>query len=307
MAEAAQGLSVSKQRRVFVWPALAGFLVSAPLAAETANEEESGFDWLLMEVPSSVSIGYGWDADDGRDLQISANLPLGDSARLRLAAGRGDDGDAATDDTHLWSVGLSSDPLAERVFGFTLEDRGTSGEFTTRSYSVSWLQALDDWEFGIEPGLREIEIHGQRRNGQPISDEVDGGMISLSAAWFPEDLPGLRLNWTSYSYERDPSGLDADLHPALFLHLSPTALNQSQSLDDWRAVAGVALETPLLPLDIEYSRWRSAVDGDVDSSLFFSTGLPLGERLSLRLGIGRQYPEDSDALSFGSAGLDYFW
>lgn len=307
MVATASRLSALAQRKHILWPALAGLLVSVPLVAGAASDDDSGFDWLLLEVPSSVSLDYGWDADGGRDLSAQADLPLGDSARLHLGAGSADDGDAATDDSSHWSLGLFSDPLAEQVFGLRVEDRGASGEFTVRSYSASWRHGADSWAFGIEPGLREIEIHGQRRNGTPVSASVDGESLALSAAWYPADLPAWRLNWTRYRYQRDPAGLDPELRPTLLLFFSPTALNQSQGLDDWRAVAGVALDTPLLPLDLEYSRWRSAVDGDLDSSLLLSTRLLLDEHLSLRFGLGRQYPEDGAALSFASAGVDFSW
>lgn len=283
--------------RLILLPALLG-IATLSQAAETLPAESH--IWLLpAPPPSSLRLQLGGDSESGGGQLVDANLAMGRSARFRVTAVGGVDGDGTARDSHQWLLGISSNPQKRFEFGLITEEWGSEDDLVVRANSISLQLNGYNWSVAIEPGERVIEADA--------GPNFDGSAVGLRADWKPQGFPRIDFNAVGYDYDEDPTAFDAASRLSLMKDLSPSAIALPRRLEDWYARVALTWDSSQVPLGLEYLGSESAVDGSQNSSVVLTIRMLLGKVTTMRIGFGHMFFEERDEMTHSSLALDFRW
>ena len=268
------------------------------------------WDWLDEIAPpaqSSLGVNVGIDDADGwsRQFDISLAGPL--YSQFDFSYGESYvESDQAQLETDYYSLGLTTDPLAEVSISVGFEDWGDEEALTIETLWLGFTMNLGDFSVTLMPQQRDIRLQLSERSQRSANHvDVEGRDIGLILSYYADDwvFSGAYFN---YDYSKNISRLDEDYRAIYAFSLD--TLDLASGLDDYRYSIGIGKLLGEISVDLDWSRSRSAVDGNYASLTSLSFDIPLNDQLSLNLMGGVQdvdYAEDK--ILFSNLGLTLFW
>ncbi len=278
---------------------------------EPKPEPKPELAWLdaLSPAPrSSLGISLGQDDADGwsRRLDLSLAAPL--STRFDLSLGESRvESDEAQLQTDFHYLSLSTDPLAELSLAVGYEDWGDDDALTIRARWLGLTLNLGDFSLTLIPQQRDIRLQVLQWFQRYLSHvDLESRDIGLNLSYFAPDGWVFSASYFDYDYSKDVSRLNDDYRVIFIFPLD--TLDLASGLDSHRYSLGVGRLVGDINLGLDWTRSRSAVDGNDSTVVSLSGDFPLDDRFMLNLAGGWQDVDyNQDQILFANLGLTYSW
>ncbi|MCG8008634.1 MAG: hypothetical protein N0C81_13425 [Candidatus Thiodiazotropha lotti] len=269
------------------------------------------WEWLDEIGPplqSSLGVNLGLDDADGwsRRFDLSLAGPL--YSRFDFSYGESHvESDQAELETDYYSLGVTTDPLAAVSISVGFEEWGDEAALTVETLWLGFTFNLGDFSATLMPQQRDIRLQVTDWY-RPRVDHVDleSRDIGLILSYFTADGWVFSGSYFNYDYSENISRLDEDYRVISIFPLD--TLDLASGLDDYRYSIGIGKLLGEISVDLDWSRSRSAVDGNYASLTSLSFDIPINDQISLNLMGGVQdvdYAEDK--ILFSNLGLTLFW
>ncbi|MCG7924173.1 MAG: hypothetical protein JAY67_01420 [Candidatus Thiodiazotropha taylori] len=269
------------------------------------------WEWLDEIGPppqSSLAVNLGLDDADGwsRQLDLSLAGPL--FSRFDFSYGKSHvESDQAQLETDYYSLGFTTDPLAEVAISAGFEEWGDEDALTIETLWLGFTFNLGDLSVTLVPQQRDIRLQVSdwyRRRADHV--DLESRDIGFMLSYFTADGWAFSGSYFNYDYSENVSRLDEDDRVIYIFPLD--TLDLASGLDDYRYSIGIGKLIGEISVDLDWSRSRSAVDGNYATVTSLLFDIPLNDQFSLNLMGGVQdvdYAEDK--ILFSNLGLTLFW
>jgi hypothetical protein len=292
--------------RRFIVPTLLLCLVMAQ-----SHGEEHELDWLDALSPppqSSLGISLGRDDADGWSRQLDLSLAAPFSTRLDFSLGESQvESDEAQLETDFHYLSLSTDPLAELSLAGGYEEWGDDDALTIRTRWLGLTLNLGDFSITLTPQQRDIRLQVLQWFQRYLSHvDLESRDIGLSLIYFAPDGWVISSSYFDYDYSKDVSRLNDNFRVIFFFPLD--TLDLATGLDQHRYSLGIGRLVGDINVDLDWTRSRSAVDGNESTVVSLSGDFPLNDRFMLNLMGGLQDVDyDENQILFANLGLTFSW
>jgi hypothetical protein len=276
-----------------------------------SQSEELELDWLWELPPppkSSLGIHFGIDDADGWNHQLDLSLAGPLAIQLDLSFGESyvesEEAQLETDFRHL---SLSSDPLAEVSGSIGYEAWGDEDALTIKSRWLGLTLNLGDLSITLMPQQRDIRLQVLPWFRRFVSHiDLESHDIGLSLTYFAPDGWIFSTSYFDYDYSKDVSRLNNNNRVIFIFPLN--TLDLVSGLDQYRYSFAIGKLVDNIDIGLDWTRSRSAVDGNASTVTTLSGGFPLDDRFRLNLTTGMQdvdYTEEQ--IFFLNFGLTFSW
>ncbi|MCG8016664.1 MAG: hypothetical protein JAY97_10650 [Candidatus Thiodiazotropha sp. 'RUGA'] len=276
--------------------------------AQGAPLEWEWLDELGPPPQSSLAVNLGLDDADGwsRQLDLSLAGPL--YSRFDFSYGESYvESDQAQLETDYYSLGFTTDPLAEVAISAGFEEWGDEDALTIETLWLGFTFNLGDLSVTLMPQQRDIRLQvseWRRRRADHV--DLESRDFGLMLSYFAADGWVFSGSYFNYDYSKNISRLDEDYRVIYVFPLD--TLDLASGLEDYRYSIGIGKLIGEISVDLDWSRSRSAVDGNYATVTSLLFDIPLNDQFSLNLMGGVQdvdYAEDK--ILFSNLGLTLFW
>ena len=277
--------------------------------------------WLCIAVvsvvqaetlPSSVSFGFGGDAEGSRDSYVDLDFALGKHRLLAaLSSNRSDSLDNPITTGNVL-LGFRSDPLKTFSAGFDLEHWGEKDTLVTDTLRAIMEVNLQHWQLSFRPQWRTLTFTTDCvavvfPNCDP-EVEVGSTGAAFDVIYFTDGPWSFSIGGAKHEYDKQIEALAQ--YPGFYsLVFSAATLELSTGLEESRGSIGVSYFSGDTLWGFDRVRSVSKLTGDVViiNTLRFSTDINKSWRLSVRL--GSQVLEDDldQQVGFSGVGFTYTW
>ncbi|MCG7903851.1 MAG: hypothetical protein JAY60_15680 [Candidatus Thiodiazotropha weberae] len=269
------------------------------------------WDWLDELGPpaqSSLTVNFGADDADGWSRQFDLSLAGPLYSRFDFFYGESYiESDQAQLETDYYSLGVTTDPLAEIAVSAGFEEWGDDEALTIETLWLGFTMNLGDFSVTLMPQQRDIRLQvteWYRRRADHV--DLESRDIGLMLDYYAADGWLFHGSYFNYDYSKNISRLDEDYRVVYIFPLD--TLDLASGLDDYRYSIGIGKLLGEMNIDLAWSRGRSAVDGNYASLTSLSLDIPLNDQFSFNLMGGIQdvdYAEEK--ILFSNIGLSLFW
>lgn len=258
---------------------------------------------LFAESQSYISLQATNDNADGKDFYIGSSVDFIKSSKLKLSIGKSDTPEA---DTRNYSIGISTDPLADFSLGLTYLYWEQKNEIKIHTTQLDLNKNTRDWAFGLIPQLATITIYPL---SAPAFDTNRTG-LGLSAAYYGAKPLFVSAAMYTYSYDRRVSTLNVNQNPWFTMrNFSMNTLDQTAGLEDYRFSFDIGYNFSGFTLGLYHERSQSAVDDSTTTSNSIYGDFNLSDDWLLGMELGRT--ENSltadETITFTSFSITYYW
>jgi len=256
---------------------LAWVLLLAPFCASSAVAAKG--DYILG---GGVSV----DEDDGVAAIIVADFGVADKTWLSTSLGRSSVELPRGQDLETWYGEISIDhywgPAGVR---FGVAYWGDSDILD----STDWLAAIytrgDKGRISVDVEYRDLELQLPPIDllvRREIPFHATG--LGLSGGFRVSNRTSLRFAGMSYEYNVEFRSVDSQRF--INLLLSSSRLSLLTNLIDWRASAGIALEVGSSSWQLDFAKWRGAIDRSENHSITLSFLTPMTNKSDIEFNLG---------------------
>jgi hypothetical protein len=276
-----------------------------------AQAESLDWDWL-DEIESlnqsSLAVNFGVDDADGWSRQIDLSLtgPLYTQFNFSYAENYVES-DQAQLETDYYALSAATDPLAEVSLSAGFEDWGDDQALTIETLWLGFTFNLGDFSATLMPQQRDIRFQvteWARRYASHV--DVESRDMGLNISYFGLSNWVFTVSYFSYDYSKELSRLNKSYRVIYLFPLE--TLELASGLDRYRYSIGIGTLYDQINIDLDWSRSRSAIDGNYASQTTVSADIPLNKQFRLNLLGGVQdvdYAEDK--ILFTNLGLAFYW
>jgi hypothetical protein len=269
------------------------------------------WDWLdQVDLLNQSSLDFKLAVDDAdgwsRQFELTLAGPL--YSLFELSYGESYlESDDANMQTDFYSLGFSTDPLSDVSLSAGYEEWGDEEALTIETLWLGFTLNLGDLSVTLMPQQRDIRLQVTewfQRYANHI--DLESHDVGLMLSYFLDEGWVVSGSYFNYDYSRNLSRLDEN-YRAIFIFPLDT-LELASGLDDYRYSIGIGKLVGEVNLNLDWSRARSAVDGNFTSLTSLSAEYPLNETFSLNLMGGVQdvdYAEEK--ILFFNLGLSLSW
>ncbi len=233
-----------------------------------------------------IAAGYQGDSADAQALAVAADLQVTESTWWSISSGHNsvDLPRGTSLDTNYLDIGVDHyfDPIGARFEVAYWGDADLLDSVDARA-SLYWRN--ERVTIGVNGEYRDFEFELPTT---PVFDEREVRFhakgIGMDARFALTDTVDFRVSGIRYDYSV-PLQIDANRDIVDFLGISRLSL--VNSLVDYRVGGGFGIEFGDKRFTADHYTWRGAVDGGHTDSTMLHLLLPVGKRLDLELGIGR--------------------
>ncbi len=235
--------------------------------------------------------GVSVDADDGIAAIIVADFGIADQTWLSTSLGRS-------------SVDLPRGLDLETLYGEISIDHygGPAGvRLGVASWgdsdildSTDWLGAIytrgDNGRISVDVEYRDLELQLPPIDllvRREIPFHATG--LGLSGGFRLSERTSLRFAGMSYEYNVEFRSDDSQRF--INLLLSNSRLSLLTNLIDWRATAGIALEVGSSSWQLDFAKWRGAIDSSENRSVTVSFLTPMTDKSDIEFSLGHDHSD----------------
>jgi len=235
--------------------------------------------------------GVSVDADDGIAAIIVADFGIADQTWLSTSLGRS-------------SVDLPRGLDLETVYGEVSIDHywEPAGVRLGVAYwgdsdildSTDWLGAIytrgDNGRISVDVEYRDLELQLPPIDllvRREIPFHATG--LGLSGGFRLSERTSLRFSGMSYEYNVEFRSDDSQRF--INLLLSNSRLSLLTNLIDWRAIAGIALEVGSSSWQLDFAKWRGAIDSSKNRSVTVSFLTPMTDKSDIEFSLGHDHSD----------------
>lgn len=236
-------------------------IFSSPLIAV----EDDDF-WLMLEEPadSSVYISSGVDTDGGLSLSLQLDQALNEQLHFNGSWSQLN----LSEKTRSLSLGLSGDPYASWLWSYSFLVWGEPDIIESRDHELRLQYFKGSWNglLGWQQGDASMQFSRPLNNGQSSASTRHNALIiglgysNPNIYWQIESI--------RHDYNKDLSRLSSSRLLALIIE--PSALQQSTALNSRQSRFTLGLNGESHRFSAEYSRFHSAVTGQISDFLNLS-------------------------------------
>jgi hypothetical protein len=269
------------------------------------------WDWLdQVDLLNQSSLDFKLAVDDAdgwsRQFELTLAGPL--YSLFELSYGESYlESDDANMQTDFYSLGFRTDPLSDVSLSAGYEEWGDEEALTIETLWLGFTLNRGDLSVTLMPQQRDIRLQVTewfQRYANHI--DLESHDVGLMLSYFLDEGWVVSGSYFNYDYSRNLSRLDEN-YRAIFIFPLDT-LELASGLDDYRYSIGIGKLVGEVNLNLDWSRARSAVDGNFTSLTSLSAEYPLNETFSLNLMGGVQdvdYAEEK--ILFFNLGLSLSW
>lgn len=242
---------------------------------------------LAAADPGDFVIGAGAETDsqDGLAVSILADVALADDTWLSASASHSGVDLPVRQEVDYLYADLGVDHLFDPVgMRFGLSYWGDSDILDSTDMRGSLYSRGDNGTLSIEGEYREFDFNIPALDALPRATVgFDATGVGLSGRVNVGEAVSLNAAGMSYEYSRDFNAGDAARVVDL---LTFTRLSVLSSLVDWRASAGISIDSGLKQWRVNLSRWRGIVDRSNNFGATLSFMTPVSRRADLEISLG---------------------
>lgn len=278
--------------------------------------------WLLVatcfapavkagDLPSTLSFGFGGDAEGSRDSYLDLDYALSKNRLLfSLASNRSDSQDNPITTGNVL-IGFRTDPLERVSGGVDLEHWGEKDTLVTDTLRAVLDINLQHWQFSLRPQWRTLTFTTDciallLPQCDPEA-EVGSTGAAFDVTYFSDGPWSFSLGVARHDYDKKIEALAQ--YPVFELIFSAATLDLSTGLEESRGSVGVSYFSGdnLWSFSRVKSVSKLTSDAVFINTLRFSTDINAQWRLSLRVGSQTLESDGNDKVGFFGAGLTYSW
>lgn len=281
------------------------------IAAAESQAEGLELDWLEEIAPppqSSIAISFGRDDEDGwsRQLDLSLAGPLSTQVDVSFGESKAES-DQARLRTDFRNLSLATDPLEEVSLAVGYEEWGDDDALSIRTRWLGLTLNLDNFSITLMPQQRQIRLQVLQWFQRYLPHvDLKSRDIGLSMTYFGPDGWTFRSSYFKYDYSKDMSRLNDSYWVIFFFPLD--TLDLASGLDQRRYSIGIGKYIGEIDIGLDWTRSRSAVDGNDSTVTSLCGDIPLDDRFTLNLVGGVQDVDYTDGqVLFANLGLTFSW
>lgn len=248
-----------------------------------AVSQDKNIDDVALIQPTSISIDVSSDSYKTKSYSIFADIAITQNNRLILGASKSITGDnLSTYKPGGATIGWSSDPLNDWVYGITLNTWGIPDEITANSISGSVKYASDNWDLQFIPKVRKI--NGFLTTGPKPEFTIMNTALSIYYNQYFKSNWQLTVGAESDSYDDRMQRLKNTIDQVSAL--APNVSQMSQSFLKKLMLLEVAYHFKQWSPSLEIQSGETAISGTRFMTSIAKVFYKFNEKYSLDLAIG---------------------
>lgn len=274
------------------------FVIFSPVAFSNSDDiSDKYLDLFTTSLPSTVTLEFGWDSTNTREMYLNFDIGLKSRNRLLFNAGRSSYRlDNSVKRTTSYLIGLGTDPLDTVSYSMTYDYWDQDQQLSADRVQGTLQWSPSNWQFSFMPEIRYISL---RRKTSDLRLGIRNPGFGLAVAYLGFEKFTFSISRFQYQYSNNIDSLGTI--PRILSN------NLANEFDKTRTSLKADYNLSRGVIGIEWVRSVSAADLSVYRTTTFSALWGISDNWSLQGTLGHPSGALFKANYFASVGVGYSW